>query len=397
MSRRKVQPSPSVPTEVPATDGEPKQAGRKRERASAPAAEQPDFVPPYSPSWFDRLRARLDRLRISPYAVYLLFGIGIFVVFTLVQWGEGGYLAGKIRPFHIVFAFWIPFMLALMHYLDHLAARAFDTFGPALSATPEVSRDLQYRLTRLPAGTVNLIGICVVVLNAIMALIDSSITRKTGQVGLFGVGGQLFQIAPTPLSMTVTVTLVLGLWWMFGTFLYHTVHQLRVISRIYGRHTRLRLLHLGPLFTFSRVTQRTAIGILVFVYAFFITASDFRTEPALLITSSAVFALLAVIIFAWPLLGVHRLLVSEKERLLEENTRRLEAGIADLHARMDRRNLKGMDDLNKALGSLDLERSTLTRIPTWPWEQGTLRGLLVALIVPVVVWAIQFGAERFLP
>ena len=395
MSRRKIQPSPSVPTDGVAPDAEPKRPGRKR--GSAPAAEQPAFIPPYPPSWFDRLRSRLDRGRISAFVVYGLLGLVIFVMFTLVQWREGGYRAGEIRPFHIVFAFWIPFMLALMHYLDHLAVQAFDTFRPALSAEPEVSRDLQYRLTTLPAGTVTRIGAGVVVLNAVMALIDSLITRKTGQVGLFGVGGQLFQIAPTPLPMTLTVALVLGLWWMFGTFLFHTVHQLRVISRIYGRHTRLRLLHLGPLYTFSRVTQRTAIGILVFIYAFFITASDFRTQPALLITSSVLFAIIAAIIFAWPLLGVHRLLVAEKERLLDENTRRLEAGIADLHERMDRRNLKGMVDLNNALASLDLERSALTHIPTWPWEQGTLRGLLVALVIPILIWAIQLGAERFLP
>jgi hypothetical protein len=395
MSKRKVQPSPSVPTEVLATDAEPKQAGRKR--ASAPSAELPAFTPPYPPSWFDRLRSRLDRGHISAFVVYGLLGLGLFVMFTLVQWREGGYRAGEIRPFHIVFACWIPFMLALMHYLDHLAVQAFATFQPALSATPEVSRDLQYRLTTLPAATVTRIGAGVVILNAVMALIDSLITRKTGQVGLFGVGGQLFQIAPTPLSMTMTVTLVFGLWWMFGTFLFHTVHQLRVISCIYGRHTRLRLLHLGPLYTFSRVTQRTAIGILVFIYAFFITASDFRTQPALLITSSVLFAIIAAIIFAWPLLGVHRLLVAEKDRLLDENTRRLEAGIADLHERIDRRNLKGMDDLNKALASLDLERSALAHIPTWPWEHGTLRGLLVALFVPIVIWAIQLGAERLLP
>jgi hypothetical protein len=216
-------------------------------------------------------------------------------------------------------------------------------------------------------------------------------------VSFFEFAASAVQVAPTPFSMAVTGALGIGLWWIFGTSLYHTVHQLGVISRIYGRHTRLRLLHLGPLYTFSRVTQRTAIGVLVFVYVFLSTASGFRGQPALLVASGVLFATIAAVIFAWPLVGVHRLLVSEKERLLEENTRRLEAGIADLHQRMDRRNLSGMQDLNMALASLDLERSALARIPTWPWDPGTLRGLVAALLVPIIIWAIQLGAERLLP
>jgi hypothetical protein len=210
-------------------------------------------------------------------------------------------------------------------------------------------------------------------------------------------GSQLFQVASTPLSEAVTGALVIGIWWISGTFLYHTVHQLRVISRIYSRHTRIRLLHLGPLYTFSRVTQRTTIGILTFFYVFYLTASGFRGQPVLLLLGGILFAMIAAVTFAWPLVGVHRLLVSEKDHLLDENTRRLEAGIADLHGRMDRRNLSRIKDLSAALASLDLERSALARIPTWPWDPGTLRGLVAALIVPIIIWAIQLGAGRLLP
>ncbi len=366
-------------------------------RRSKTAAAAPAFVPPYPPSWFDRLSARLDRLPVSPYVVYGLFGSIIFVVLTLFQWHEGGYPAGEVRPFHVFIACWIPFLLAMMHYLDRLAVQALETFRPALSAGPEESRDLQYRLTTLPSRTAVLIGGGLVLAQTIAPLIDYIGIRSTDEVNFFEFSRRLFQVAPTPLSIAVAGVLVIGSWWVFGTFLYHTVHQLRVISRIYGRHTRLRLLHLGPLYTFSRVTQRTAIGVLAFLYVFLSTASGIRTQPGLLVASGILLAAIAAITFAWPLVGVHRLLVSEKERMLEENTRRLEAGIADLHERMDRRNLKGMDDLNKALASLDLERSTLARIPTWPWDPGTLRGLVAALLVPLIIWLIQLGAEQWLP
>ena len=395
MSKRRIDPSPPGPpgsTKLN-TDSKPP----ARQRASSPSAEPSSFPTPYPPSGFDRLSARLDRLRISPYAVYLLFGIGLFVVFTLVQWGAGGYPPGEFQPFHVLFASWSPFMLALTHYLDRLAADAFDRFRPALAATPATSRDLQYRLTTLPARPTAFLASGLVLVNSFWMLFDHWVLRPGAKVSVVDLGPQLFQIAPTPLSLTVVVALLLGVWWTTAVFLYHTIHQLRVISRIYTRHTRIRLLHLGPLYAFSRVTQQTTIGIVSFFYIFSLTATGFRAQPAFLLLGGGLWAAIGAVTFAWPLLGVHRLLVTEKERLLEENTSRLEAGIADLHTRMDRRNLKGMDDLNKALASLDLERSALVRIPTWPWEQGTLRGLVAALVVPIIVWAIQLGAERLLP
>ena len=373
-------------------------SSRSRPRPVTDAVpEAAPFVPPYPPSWFDRLSARLDRLPVSPHILYLSFGIVLFVVFTLVQWREGGYPVWEIRPFHISFAAWLPFMLAMMHYLDRLAAHAFESFRPALSAASDESRTLLYRLTTLPAATAARVAGGLVVVNTLLVLVDDRVFRPAGEGSVFDFGPQLLQIAATPLSLAVVGVLLLGVWWISGTFLYHTFHQLRVISRIYTRHTLIRLLHLGPLYTFSRVTQRTTIGILVFFYMFSLSATGFRGQPAFLIAGGILFAAVAAVTFAWPLVGVHRLLVFEKERRLEENTRRLEAGIADLHQRMDRRNLSGMQDLNLALASLDLERSALARIPTWPWDPGTLRGLVAALLVPIIIWAIQLGAEGWLP
>ena len=67
-----------------------------------------------------------------------------------------------------------------------------------------------------------------------------------------------------------------------------------------------------------------------------------------------------------------------------------------LQRRMDSLRLSGADDLNKTLSSLEIERAALQRIPTWPWEPGTIRGLAAALLLPIVIWLIQFVLERML-
>ncbi len=55
-----------------------------------------------------------------------------------------------------------------------------------------------------------------------------------------------------------------------------------------------------------------------------------------------------------------------------------------------------MDDLYKAIASLDLERAILNKIPTWPWEPGSIRGGVVALLIPVFVWLAQYVLTRVL-
>ena len=77
--------------------------------------------------------------------------------------------------------------------------------------------------------------------------------------------------------------------------------------------------------------------------------------------------------------------------------RRFEAAAAELHQRVDKKSLTKMDDLNKTLASLELERAALQRIPTWPWDAGTPRGLAVTLVLPLVIWLAQYLLQRLLP
>jgi hypothetical protein len=70
--------------------------------------------------------------------------------------------------------------------------------------------------------------------------------------------------------------------------------------------------------------------------------------------------------------------------------------VAELHQRVDKKAMTKMDDLNKTLASLELERAALQRIPTWPWETGTLRGVAATLVLPLVIWLIQFALQRLL-
>jgi hypothetical protein len=68
--------------------------------------------------------------------------------------------------------------------------------------------------------------------------------------------------------------------------------------------------------------------------------------------------------------------------LLDKAEARMETGPAELQRRKDSNDLARMDDPNTALATLEIERAALERVPTWPWERGTVRSLVAALPLP---------------
>jgi hypothetical protein len=98
----------------------------------------------------------------------------------------------------------------------------------------------------------------------------------------------------------------------------------------------------------------------------------------------------------WPLRGIHALLLAEKQRLLTECNRRIKATVADLHQRIDNAKLEKMDNLNKAMLSLEIEQTAIRRIPTWPWQPEALRIVVAAFLFPLVLWVIQWILGRVL-
>ena len=101
------------------------------------------------------------------------------------------------------------------------------------------------------------------------------------------------------------------------------------------------------------------------------------------------FPLFAVVIFAGPLLGMHRRLAAARAELQGAADDRLQVIIAALHADIDAMDLGRADGLQKALGSLLQEREILARLPTWPWSAGTIRGFASALFLPIALFLIQ--------
>ena len=310
-----------------------------------------------------------------------MVGLGIFLIQFSVLWGER-----VSPPFDFLFAQaflsgMIVFFPALHRYLDRQAEGALETLRPGLEADEGTIGALRYRLVTLPATP------------TLLACLLAGITIILINEGL-GTPSSFNEVIDFPVSRVTIYGMYVLTWWVWGGFVFHTIHQLRTINLIYTKHTRVDLFRLGPLYAFSRVTMLTAVCLTVPTYAWLAVIGGLLDPIAMGITVPV--AVLAVVVFVWPLAGIHRLLSDEKGRLLDEVSLRLKATIADLHQRVDSGELKGMTDLNMAIASLEMEHAALNRIPTWPWQPETVRLLITALALPLGLWLIQIILQRAL-
>ncbi len=335
---------------------------------------------PYAPSWIDRFTAWVDRLPGSKWLYYPGLGLILLLIQAAALWREGAYPVGSLSPFHLFFAGAMPFFLLMFHVLDDAADEALATLRPILKVAEEYD-ELRYRLTTLPARSTLLAGLAIL-----------------GITFLLERGKNPFAVE-TSVALSISGPLVYLIykicWWIFGALTYHTIYRLRLIDRILTRHTRVNLFRMRPLYAFSKLTALTAIGYAIAPYAFFALDPSMLNDPITLVIASLVL-ILAITIFAWPLLGIRRLLAIKKGQMLDGISLRFEAATIDLHERMDRDALDGISDLNVAVATLEIERTAIEKISTWPWQPETLRFLVTTLVLPLVLWISQYLLQRVL-
>jgi hypothetical protein len=312
--------------------------------------------------------------------------VGLALLFTALKWLDGTYPVGHFDLYHLVFI-WTPvYALAVLHGLDYVAGQALDEFRPVLAADAATVARLRYELTTLPATPTLLV------------------TLISG-VGLFSVWGQLglehlVEVRPGLLLLITLLEALLSLsaWALTGLYVYHAIHQLRIVTTIYARYTHISLFTLGPLYAFSRLTALTAIApIAVFLadYLGWPEQGHGYVTPGTLVLWIG-FGVLSVATFVLPLLGVHRLLAEEKARAQLALAARLQTLLGDLHQQVESHTTSAdaTGATKNLLDSLLAEQGLLSKVSTWPWAPETPRAVATALLLPVLVLVLSELVKR---
>jgi len=357
------------------------------------------FIPPYPPSWFDRYSDWIDRRLKRAWILHLGLAVFLVILISASQWAVGGLPFGHFHMFHLAIAAAGPLILEGMRYLKWHAADALERFRPALR-TPVPFDSLRYRLTTMPARGAFAAGFITMLVilfigAGVSALFPSSVPSPGPASTWLSTFLDAIHFSSQPLSAFVAVVLAFVAWWMLGALIYQIFHQLRTIDQIYRQHTDVNLFQSDRMHAFSGHTSRVGIAIILLGNLNFV-APEFRGNLGIIVVAEAL-SLLGVAAFILPLAGIHRLLVLEKERLLGENAARIQATVERLHYALQAKTLRGMDEFEKALSSLEREHTVISRIPTWPWQPGMVRGMVAALLLPIVIWLLQQVLGRYLP
>lgn len=329
---------------------------------------------PYPPSWLDRFAEWVERLPGPPWAFYGALGAGGYGLASVLRWLDGRQPFGAFDPLPPPFLLWVVGVLALHHYLDHYARRALAQFRPILKGGQAEYDRLAYQLTVTPAREAVIGGLIWVLVSAMLVVLTYQLSRPYFPV---------WEIVVSTLSFFVG-----------GTFIQHVIHQMRAVRRIYAQVDHVDLYDTGALTAFSGLTARAAIGLVLLQYA--ILAILPGESKLTLVVPSAALTLIAVAVFVWPLLGVHRLLEEEKSQQMAAVEQRLKTAVATLYQRVDSGQLVDMEQIEKTITSLKTTRDIVDSRPTWPWQPATVRGLATAILLPIALWLLQELLQRLL-
>jgi hypothetical protein len=349
---------------------------------------------PYAPSWVDHVTDWVRALPVPSWIVYLAPALVLYAITTVIKWEDGSYAAAYaagnteglykigpiyLYPFHAVPELVAFYALALMQYLDDVARHSLESFRPAMRNTDEAHwNNLAYRLTNLPARPTllaSLVGVLFAI--CVLVLIYFAAPGFASQLLLF----------TSPAATVIESAVFVLLWWIWGALIYHTFRQLRLVSHIYTTYARIDIFNLMPLYSFSWLTARTAIGAVLAAYLFIITAPGLLGNPITLGILLFI-VLFAVIAFAWPLVGVHRLIEQAKNNRLTGIAQRFEVMVTELHKRADAAQYGAMGEIKGGLDALGSESSVIEKIYTWPWRRETVSGFSTALLLPIALWLI---------
>jgi hypothetical protein len=339
-----------------------------------------DLAPPYPPSWYDRLQTWIEDRAGPAWAFYLFVVLAIAIVLNVVVWLVGYVPPGTFDLYVNSGAAYVVIGYAGMHYLDTAARRAWTAFRPMTRLDEAEAERFAYELTTMPAGPALAATVLGVAISAVFVVSQY---------------GRPFDLDDEPILFVASVVLVtLGFVGTIGT-LYHSFHQLRLISRAHRFVDTIDPLNLEPLHAFARVTGATGIVLLAIAYLAIPTNPLPLGNPAVVVTTVAA-NVLAIACFVVPLVGMHDAIAAEKAGRLARVNGLLADGLTELHGRVEQRDLSDADALNKQLSSLLAEREVIISAPTWPWAPQTLRGFSAAIVIPIGLWLIYRFLERAL-
>lgn len=273
-------------------------------------------------------------------------------------------------------ATWFPLNLLVWVLMDRTALTALKDFGKGLGKSEREVTGIYNNFVSVPWATF-------LVLLAIVAG--------------FGNAAQIAKAAGITNPVLVAVS---GLWSTLGGIfesmaLVRITRQLFLVNRLYREVKKINLFNLWPVYALSRYGYTLAFYIILstaLIYAVIdlVSGSGFAFGSVIY---SAVFAL---VIFWAPLLGINSRLRQEKERQLQKLGSELSDVYDETETAVRKRKLDRVSALRNAGAAIKEQMESVQKVATWPWNPGSVRNLLLPVLLPLFIAVMQRYVLTFL-
>ncbi|MFN2134966.1 MAG: hypothetical protein ACK2UK_03375 [Candidatus Promineifilaceae bacterium] len=333
-------------------------------------------------SLIDRFLHWVESLRIRPWVFYGMLGIVLICLQLFFLYLDSGFLAAELLPVIVFNGLAIPYLLATIQFLDRQALHALEGLKPVLTMSREQLGVYQSRIANMPFFAPLLAGLALTVFTIFFPMIASEPQRYAAleELSLFTV---IYHIVDKCSAF------------LFGVLIFHTIRQLRLVYEISSNFLRINIFQIRPVQAFSGLTATTSLCLALFFYGWIIINPELLADPAVLAVS-LLFGALVVLVFAWPLWGLHKLMAAEQMRALQEIELKFEELFAKFNQSLTEENYAAADKLNGMIMSLEIQHNKVSAVPTWPWRPETARIVLTAVALPVLLIFVQFLLQQAL-
>ena len=323
----------------------------------------------YRPHFIHAFFAGLDRLPWPSWLSLLLLLPAIGILQHLVAYSKGLLAWGEVNFDLATAGYWLIGPLLLVLYMLKAGKEPWEDIQPLLNLSEEEYVSIYFNFFTIPTRSGNVIFLIGGLLGALNGIADMAVAPAVD-----------YAFPELRIGIWITGSAVLVL------VLFQLIRQLSGIKKVYSSAVRADIFHQQPLYGFPRYTAM--MGIWIFIYGYLapviLDPTAFASQTSILTT--ALIGPLVLLLFYLPLAGMHNRLVREKEALLQETGSRIRTILREIHqAAFEEKEFSSTGAMIAVHTVLLKEKEAIQDLSTWPWRPGTVRGLLSALLLPVLL------------
>ncbi|MEX2143115.1 MAG: hypothetical protein WD740_00850 [Anaerolineales bacterium] len=331
-----------------------------------------------TPRW---LYAILNWVKRTPGRGWLLaaiiFGAGILLIHWPL-WLAGVRTPYEIDPALIFPASWFPLGLVFWLWMDGVAQTTITDFCSGLGKTSKETQHLYISFISLGERLA-----LILVLGGLFLGFGYQV-QQTSTLGITD-PVQLFLGSLVPGLGSVMELLAVA----------RVIKQLFTVNSLYKEIKRINLFNLWPVYALSRYGYILALAFILITVAIDLVV---RLDGGAGLALENIFYTLALslVVFLAPMLGINARLRREKQTDLQRMGSEINAIYMETEAAIRSRKLARVPALKTAASALREQMDTVQKVATWPWNPGSLRNLLIPVLLPLFIAILQRYLVTFL-